>query len=132
MHSILTKRRRRRHLALITVVVLASSILSALPGWACDADADCGSGGTCIKREKRARGVCYGRSEALPAAAAPHRDNALAPAPRPVEGVRRERAMEFFGDPEQVVKDQFPGKSVGPVCMLNQDCPTGRMRDRGL
>ncbi|MGR9089045.1 MAG: hypothetical protein ACU85U_00530 [Gammaproteobacteria bacterium] len=27
---------------------------------ACDVDADCGAGGTCIKREKRARGVCYG------------------------------------------------------------------------
>lgn len=34
--------------------------------FACDVDDDCGAGGLCIKREKRARGVCYGGSPSQP------------------------------------------------------------------
>lgn len=95
--------------------------LACPTAFACEVDADCPSGGTCIKREKRAGGVCYGRSNELPQAPA-----AAAPlVPRPVEGVRRERATEFLGDPEQNIKDYFPGKEVGAACMVNQDCPAG-------
>jgi hypothetical protein len=39
-----------------------SLCLVTLPVTACDVDRDCGSGGTCIKQEKRARGVCFDRN----------------------------------------------------------------------
>ena len=93
--------------------------LACPAAFACEVDADCPGGGTCIKREKRASGVCYGRSNELPQAPA------AAVVPRPVEGVRRERATEFLGDPEQNIKDHFPGKEVGAACMVDQDCPAG-------
>ncbi|MEM7466387.1 MAG: hypothetical protein AAF387_05820 [Pseudomonadota bacterium] len=33
---------------------------SSSVAFGCDSDAECGAGGTCVKREKRARGVCFG------------------------------------------------------------------------
>ena len=90
--------------------------------WACDIDDDCGEGGVCIKREKRARGICYGRTEDT----APPPSSAANAVPRPVSGERRQRATEMLGDPEQMLRDNLPGQETGAVCMLNQDCDAGR------
>ena len=109
-------------LTLFAIVLLALTVPSA----ACDNDADCGVAGTCIKREKRARGVCYGGAPRGAASDEP------APAQPPVDtpskavtGERRERAKQWLGDPEQMIKDNLPGKEVGSVCMVTQDCPAG-------
>ena len=50
--------RKISRLLLATGICVLLSINPVL--FACDSDAECGPGGTCIKREKRARGVCYG------------------------------------------------------------------------
>ena len=42
------------------LVFSAVLVLSTQQLYACEMDGDCGPGGLCIKREKRARGVCYG------------------------------------------------------------------------
>ena len=44
----------------IAIILGLLQMFSANMVFACDIDAECGIGGTCIKREKRARGVCYG------------------------------------------------------------------------
>ena len=65
--SILSKHATRT--ALIFVLLMLCAAGDAV---GCDSDLDCGPGGTCIKREKRARGVCYGgasRTAPQPAAA---------------------------------------------------------------
>jgi hypothetical protein len=94
----------------------------AMPGLACDSDRDCDVGGTCIKREKRASGVCYGTAAGSVASPAPTMGEAP---PKAVSGERRERAKAWMGDPEQMLNENLPGKAVGGVCMVTQDCPTG-------
>ena len=94
----------------------------AMPGLACDRDADCAAGGTCIKREKRAGGVCYGAAANSMATPAPTREEAP---PKAVSGERRERAKAWLGDPEQMLNENLPGQAVGGVCMVSQDCPRG-------
>lgn len=108
---------------------LALWLLALLPALcpACDTDADCGAGGTCIKREKRASGVCYGGARAAPGAA---EDQASTPDEpdvvlHPVTGQRRENAKAWLGDPDQMIKDNLPGKEVGGACMVTSDCPAG-------
>jgi hypothetical protein len=110
---------RRQRLALGLVLALAAP---ALP--ACDSDADCGPGGTCIKRERRASGVCYGRA-AAPEALPPASPDAPVVQPRPVTGERRERAEQWLGDPQQIIEDNLPGQATGAVCMVTSDCPDG-------
>ena len=107
---------------MLSIVVLSVSMASG----ACDSDADCRVGGTCIKREKRARGVCYGgaprggaSTEAAPAQPTVELQT------KPVTGERREHAKAWLGDPEQMIKDNLPGKEVGGICMVTQDCPSG-------
>ena len=103
-----------------TLVLLVLSLLAASPSVvACDTDADCDAGGTCIKREKRARGVCYGE-----------RCGATEPELRPVPSSaghmpdhQRERMIEFMGDPEQLLKQHLPGREAGEKCLVSQDCP---------
>ena len=103
-----------------TLVLLVLSLLAASPSSvACDTDADCDVGGTCIKREKRARGVCYGETRD---AAEPK----LRPAPSygghtPDE--QREMMIEFMGDPDQLLEQHLPGREIGEKCLVNQDCP---------
>lgn len=109
-------------LALLGIVLMALTV----PGAACDNDADCGVAGICIKREKRARGVCYGGAPR--GAASDEPTSAQPPVDTPskaVTGERRERAKQWLGDPEQMIKDNLPGKEVGSVCMVTQDCPAG-------
>ncbi len=107
---------------------LALALLLALPlvSLACDRDADCGAGGTCIKREKRASGVCYGGSRSAPATTGePAADRGEDVAIKPVTGQRRENAKAWLGDPDQMIKDNLPGKEVGGTCMVTQDCAAG-------
>lgn len=104
------------------IIVFAMSLVAA-PVPACDSDADCGPGATCIKREKRAGGVCYGaRTEVeapeLPDAAAPGQ-------PAAVEGELRERATHWLGDPETLIRENLPGRELGGTCMVTQDCAPG-------
>ena len=121
------------HPALTQRLAMATTVLALLltnaAVWACATDADCGNGGTCIKREKRASGVCYGGTRAAPAAATPMDEAAseeIIDVPiKPVTGERRENAKAWLGDPDQMIKDHLPGKEVDGTCMATQDCPTG-------
>lgn len=88
------------------------------PSLACEEDADCGPGATCIKREKRASGVCYGGTGRA-AKAAP----ALQPDPMPTVSPK---AYEILGDPEQIIRQQMPGKAIGGACIVTGDCPAGQ------
>ncbi|MCC6706734.1 MAG: hypothetical protein IT492_04140 [Gammaproteobacteria bacterium] len=112
-------------LRLCAVLLLSTPLVSL----ACDTDADCGTGGTCIKREKRARGVCYGGSRSAPRADPAEEQAAPDIAPdvplQPVTGQRRENAKAWLGDPDQMIKENLPGKEVGGACMVTADCPAG-------
>lgn len=95
------------HISLIALrrTVASAAMLLALalpaPAPACDVDADCGPGGTCIKREKRASGVCYGRAGEAPAA------------PALPEHVQNRDALA-------------PGlETSGIACQVTQQCPAG-------
>ena len=114
---------------LVLVFAVQLSIVSINVS-ACDSDADCGAGGTCIKREKRASGVCYGGDFDAPAATPDsardtYQESAPTVAPKPVEGELRERAEAWMGNPEQMLRQNLPGEELGGVCMVNQDCPDG-------
>ena len=87
-------------LKLLSCVVFVVFVLASGNTYACDVDADCGAGGTCIKREKRARGVCYGGNPA----AAPE---ANAP---PVDMI----------DPLS-----NPTNRPADACMVTEECPAG-------
>ena len=111
--------------ALIIVVSLCATSFHVE---ACDSDADCGGGGTCIKREKRASGVCYGGDFDAPKDRAPSAASGSSDRPKVVPrvtGQRRENAKAWLGDPETMLKEQFPGKAIGEVCIVTQDCPPG-------
>lgn len=56
--------------------------------------------------------------------AAPASDQTEVPS-QPLTGERRERAKAWLGDPDQILKDNLPGKEVGASCTVTQDCPTG-------
>lgn len=86
----------------------ALAVLLALPApvLACDVDADCGPGGTCIKREKRARGVCYGR----------------APADAPTEPPAATRLPDHVQNRE-ALESRLEG--TGIACQVTQQCPAG-------
>jgi hypothetical protein len=101
----------------IPLGLLFSSLFIAWPtAFACDTDADCGSGATCIKREKRARGVCYGRRIEVQPPAADRGSTG---------GDVRQRETALLGDPVELIKENLPGKEVGAVCIVTQDCPPG-------
>ena len=114
---------------LAAAIMVLTLLLFNAAVWACTTDADCGVGGTCIKREKRAGGVCYGGARAAAAAAAPAAAAAgeeMVDVPiKPVTGERRENAKAWLGDPDQMIKEHLPGKEVGGTCMVTQDCPSG-------
>ncbi|MGE0484608.1 MAG: hypothetical protein AB7Q81_10750 [Gammaproteobacteria bacterium] len=108
----------QRLVAAVTALLLCAPLAQA-----CDSDADCGPGGTCIKREKRASGVCYGRAGDAPSDPAAAVGGAVAP--RPVTGERRERAKAWLGDPDALIEQQLPGHEQAGTCMVTQDCPAG-------
>lgn len=88
--------------ALIRAGVCALLLCGLTPLFACDSDADCPGGGTCIKREKRASGVCYGGgSPTLPGES---------PSTAPISG----------SEPVGAKLKLPPG-----ACIVTQDCPAG-------
>ena len=108
--------------ALPRLLPLLLLMLCAPPAPACDSDADCGVGGTCIKREKRASGVCYGGHGGAPAGDSAPAEEVPS---KPLSAERRRNAEHWFGDPEEALHEQLPGKVVGAVCTVTQDCPAG-------
>jgi hypothetical protein len=81
------------------LVFLLTSVFFITDLYACDVDSDCGPGGTCIKREKRASGVCYGGG-----------------ASKKTETPRTNTSSESV---EKAVKSsEIP-------CIVTQDCPEG-------
>lgn len=81
-------------------VLAAALVVSPHALIACDVDSDCGAGGTCIKREKRARGVCYGGGD----------DAAMPPGPV---------APPVF-DPLSNA-----GERPENACFITEECPAG-------
>ena len=86
---------------LMTIVVILGLLLmfDTNIASACDTDAECGEGGTCIKREKRARGVCYG--------------GRLGPATEPME------TFELAAEPTSVT----PAENVSNASHTDGDVP---------
>ena len=105
-------------------MLLIGLLLGCPPALACDTDAECGVGGTCIKREKRARGVCYGGSYDATEPEAPQVSTPPAYS-GDVSGDQRQQLMEFMGDPDQLIREQLPGREIGGKCTINTDCPAG-------
>ncbi len=107
----------------IFVTIFVSALLVPGPVFACDSDSECGVGGTCIKRERRARGVCYGgdlsKSE-TPAAPVATPDAAFAPPSGP--------APEFGAPmPGIGLFDPLANPTERPAnaCVVTQECPAG-------
>ncbi len=73
----------------------------------CDTDRDCGVG-ICIKREKRASGICYGLE--------------LSEEKKEKKKSARSEAIELMGDPNRILKEHFPDKKIGKICIVNGDC----------
>ena len=80
-------------------VFLLTSVLLIADLYACDVDSDCGPGGICIKREKRASGVCYGGRVS-----------------------KKAEAPQTNTSTESVEKGV---KSSELPCIVTQDCPEG-------
>ena len=121
-------------LRLIIMIVLG---LIGLNVYACDSDADCGVGGTCIKREKRGRGVCYGGRGSLPEtselkqrpdpnneSATPTNDGpALSPSgDAPIFG--EEGYVEPTASPKIIDRLDISGGDQG-ACITSTDCAGG-------
>ncbi len=87
----------------ITIGILLAGIFFPVSGFACDVDKDCGESGKCIKREKRARGVCYGGNT--------NEENAAAP----------------VAEPDASVFDPFsmPTERPDDACFVTEECPAG-------
>lgn len=84
---------------LVTLALLALALASGGVN-ACDVDADCGAGGTCIKREKRARGVCYGGNPDEPGHATTPPVNVIDPL-------------------------SMPTNRPADACIVTEECPAG-------
>ena len=92
----------------LLLIILILPVTSTI---ACDQDEDCGVG-VCIKREKRAQGICYG----------------LEPNQKQKNKLEspREKAIGLMGDPNKMLKEHFPGKKIGKICIVTTDCNKGQ------
>ncbi|MGR8947013.1 MAG: hypothetical protein ACU84Q_03140 [Gammaproteobacteria bacterium] len=118
------------------LAALGALIVSPL-SYACDTDAECGPGGICIKREKRARGVCYGGGQSEPSETAPGTTdsnpvistppvNPASPSPSgdaPVFG--EEGYVEPSAPPRMIDQLDLPERSSG-ACITSTDCAGGQ------
>ena len=129
---------RMNNLSKLYTAPLILAILAFNPAlFACDTDAECGAGGTCIKREKRARGVCYGgtnssapNSELSDPAAAPvisaPIDQSSPPSTSgdaPVFG--EEGYVEPSAPPRLIDRLDVPERTIG-ACITSTDCAGGQ------
>ena len=92
-------------------LLVLTLILPVTNAIACDQDEDCGVG-VCIKREKRAQGICYG----------------LEPKQKQKNTLEspREKAIGLMGDPNKMLEEHFPGKKIGKICIVSTDCNKGQ------
>ena len=89
------------------------------PSLACRNDTDCKAGEKCFKRERRASGICYpsmnnkssGNNEEIDL--------------KPITGERRDRAVQWLGDPLEIISENLPNRAIGKVCVVTGDCPDG-------
>ena len=108
------------------------------PVYACDNDADCGPGGTCIKREKRARGVCYGGRSAAPTEQVPAEQSTPPAATPPLSTTPpanspsgdapvfgEEGYVEPTTQPRVIDRLDLPGRNAG-ACITSTDCAGGQ------
>ncbi len=117
--------------------IIITCVLAALlsPGQllACDRDSDCGAGGTCIKREKRGRGVCYGgdysRSD-KPDAQAPSRSDTSRFDHSDTQASGN-GGMPHYADPDGIVPQHGmfnslvnPGERPEGACIVTQEDQT--------
>lgn len=126
-----------------TAYIIRLTLALAVAGFAphaiaCDTDADCGSGGTCIKREKRARGVCYGggasRTDAPEPAPNPHPTETPILAPQDRSSMSPSGDAPIFGEegyiepsaaPSIIDRLDVPERSQG-ACITSTDCAGGQ------
>ena len=92
----------------LCVMILVCPVTSVI---ACDTDQVCGVG-VCIKREKRAKGICYGLELNQK-----QKNRLQSP---------RQKAIELMGDPNEILKEHFPGKKIGKICVVSTDCNKGQ------
>lgn len=125
-----------RGLRPLTCLIIACAFCAS--ALACDSDAECGPGGTCIKREKRARGVCYGgrgnaQTDATPADQTPERNRALPQAMAP-ESNSQSGDAPIFGEEGYVEPSASPGiidrlelpERTSGACITSTDCAGGQ------
>ena len=103
---------KRRYFSLLSLVLLTLSF--SVASSACMTDKDCRSGETCFKREKRASGICYSSLKNNPNESSET---------KPISGEIRSRAIEWLGDPMQIIEENLPNKGVGSTCIVSSDCP---------
>ena len=89
------------------------------PSFACIKDTDCDTGETCFKRERRASGICY------PSLNNKSSDNSEEIDLKPITGEKRDRAVQWLGDPMEIIRDNLPNRTIGNVCVVTGDCPDG-------
>jgi hypothetical protein len=118
----------------IIIAWLLAALFAPVQLLACDRDSDCGAGGTCIKREKRGRGVCYGgdysRSD-KPDARALGRDDTSR-----FDNTDTQASgngdMPHYDHPDGIVPQHGmfnslinPGERPEGTCIVSQECPAG-------
>ncbi len=109
--------------------------------FACDSDAECGAGGTCIKREKRARGVCYGGDLSEATVTAPSSKEEIpkpssAPSQPPTNGDIGNTGSDapIYGEEGYVEPSAKPRiidrldveEASGGACVASSDCAGGQ------
>jgi len=104
----------------IFLATTLSVLLVSDPSIACDNDNECG-GGVCIKRERRAHGVCYGGNLAKTVA----RARATTPQPglvEPISGHGINAPIPGVGLFNPLAN---PAKRPANACVVTQDCRGG-------
>ena len=129
--------RFRHHIYPLICLFIASGFFSTV--LACDIDSDCGAGGTCIKREKRARGVCYGGLDNTHTDTTPRKENrdlqtaqpqAISPpAKKPDDGDAPIFGEEGYSEPSTnpriIDRLDLPERTSG-ACITSTDCAGGQ------
>ncbi len=120
--------------SLLIIACVLAALFAPVELLACEIDSDCGAGGTCIKREKRGRGVCYGgdysRSD-KPDAQAPARNDTSRFDNAGAQTSGRED-LPAYDHPDGLIPQQGmfnplvnPGERPKGACIVTQECPAG-------
>jgi hypothetical protein len=105
----------------LLLTIMVGALLLPNLALACDSDSECGLGGTCIKREKRARGVCYGGDLSQPKAPAG------TPAPGPAFAAPGPGGGFLAPGPGIGLFDPLANPTERPAnaCVVTHECPAG-------